>query len=149
MANLRKLLTALGLLLLLGAGFVAPRIDAEHIFAGGINRRGKPVGFHSRPGGRDPANARVVTVVRGPNPQGVYEARVVIRERAGAPWREKRSTFYPDRLSREDVLAAITNAYRQRTTGRAERFRGSSGLGFTIEGYHRDGFINTAYPIYR
>lgn len=147
MANLRKLLTALGLLLLLGAG--APRIDAEHIFAGNINRRGKPVGYHSRPGGRDPVNSRVVRVLRGPSALGLYEARVEIRARPGSPWLEKRSTFYPDRLSRDQVLAAIENAYRQRTTGRAERFRGPSGLGFTIEGYHRDGFINTAYPLYR
>ncbi|HYG61317.1 MAG TPA: EndoU domain-containing protein [Thermoanaerobaculia bacterium] len=126
-----------------------PRINAAHVFEGEINRKGRPVGFHSRPGGRDPRGARVSQVVSRPNRQGVYEARVEIRDPESGRWLGKRSTMFPDSLSREEVVRAILNAYRQRTTGKAERFRGPSGRGFTIEGYLLRGDINTAYPIYR
>jgi hypothetical protein len=127
-----------------------PPINVTHIFEGQINKRGLPVGFHARPGGRNPPNARVVRIESGPNRAGVYTAEVEIRDSAaGGRWLEKGSTLYPDALSREEVLQAILHAFRARTTGRAEKFRGPSGRGFTIEGYFQDGRINTAYPIYQ
>lgn len=124
-----------------------PPINLTHIFEGEINRKGRPVGFHARPGGRNPSGARVVRVVDRPDRQGVYTAAVEIRAQDGR-WLQKRSTFYPDRMSREEVVAAILNAWRRRSTGAAEQFRGPSGLGFTIEGWHQNGRINTAYPIF-
>ena len=126
----------------------SPPVNLTHIFEGEINRKGRPVGFHARPAGRNPSRARLVRVLDGPNRQGVYTAEVEIRAQDGR-WLEKRSTFYPDRLNRQDVLRAILNAYRQRTTGSSEKFRGPSGLGFTIEGWYQNGRINTAYPIFR
>ena len=127
-----------------------PPVNMTHIFEGQINKRGKPVGFHARPGGRNPANARVVQIESGPNRAGVYTAEVEIRGGgAGGHWMEKGSTFYPDALSRQDVLQAILHAFRERTTGRSEKFRGPSGRGFTIEGYFQNGRINTAYPIFQ
>lgn len=126
-----------------------PRVNETHVFEGQINKKGRPVGFHSRPSGRDPRNARLVAVLRRPNRAGVYEARVEIRDPRSGHWLEKRSTLYPDAMSRDEVIRAILNAYRQRTTGGSERFRGPSGRGFTIEGYLLRGDINTAYPIYQ
>ena len=38
----------------------SPPINETHLFEGEINRRGQPVGFHSRPGGKDPENAREI-----------------------------------------------------------------------------------------
>lgn len=125
-----------------------PPVNETHIFQGEINRRGKPVGFHSRPGGRNPAGARVSRIIQGPNRLGVYLAEVEIRDRGGR-WLRKTSTFYPDALSRRDVVRAILHAYDRRTTGRAEKFRGPSGKGFTIEGYYQNGRINTAWPIFQ
>jgi hypothetical protein len=120
-----------------------PLINLTHIFAGEINRRGKPVGFHSRPGGGDPPGSGVVRVVDRPNRAGVYTAVVWIGRRG----RTKFSTFYPDRLTRPQVIDAILAALR-RGRHRGERFRGPSGHGFTIEGYVQNGRIHTAYPIY-
>jgi hypothetical protein len=127
-----------------------PPVNETHIFEGGVNRRGKPVGFHSRPGGRDPQHARVVQVLRPPNRYGVYEAQVEIDRPYGGGSVGKRSTFYPDTLDRAAVVTAILAAYAHRQPGGGgERFRGPSGLGFTIEGYLLDdGSINTAYPVY-
>ncbi len=126
----------------------SPPVNVTHIFEGEINRRGMPTGFHSRPGGQDPPNARLVRIVDRPNRAGVYSAEVEIRSGSpGSPWLAKRSTLYPDRLDREAVIRAVLNAYQNRTGG-GERFRGPSGQGFTIEGYFQNGRINTAYPIY-
>jgi Bacterial EndoU nuclease len=125
-----------------------PAVNLEHIFEGQVNRRGKPVGFHSRPGGEDPSDARVVRIVEGPNETGVYVADVEIRSESGR-WLKKRSTFFPDRLGREEVVAAILHAWNERAKGRNNPFRGPSGEGFTIEGRPLDGGdINTAYPIF-
>ena len=123
----------------------SPPVNMTHIFEGEINRRGKPVGFHSRPGGQDPENARVTRIVERPNRAGVYTAEVEIRSNSG--WLAKRSTLYPDRMDREAVIQAVLNAFRNRE-GNGEKFRGPSGRGFTIEGYFQGGRINTAYPIY-
>ncbi|HEV7504410.1 MAG TPA: EndoU domain-containing protein [Thermoanaerobaculia bacterium] len=123
-----------------------PPINVTHIFEGEINSRGKPVGFHSRPGGRDPQGARVVRVVDRPNRAGIYTAEVEIR--SGSDWLPKRSTLYPDRLSRDAVIQAALHAFAERTTGNAEKFRGPSGEGFTIEGYYQNGRISTAYPLF-
>jgi hypothetical protein len=120
-----------------------PSINLTHIFAGEINRRGKPVGFHSRPGGANPPGSGIVRTIDQPNRAGVYTAMVWIGNRS----RTKFSTLYPDRLTRPLVIAAILAAFR-RGQRRGERFRGPSGLGFTIEGYFQNGRINTAYPIY-
>jgi hypothetical protein len=125
-----------------------PAVNLEHIFEGQVNKRGKPVGFHSRPGGKDPSGARVVRIVEGPNHAGVYIADVEIRNGSGR-WLKKRSTFYPDRLSREEVVAAVLHAWSQRERGRNNPFHGPSGEGFEIEGRPLDGGdINTAYPLF-
>ena len=122
----------------------APAVNETHIFEGEVNKRGKPVGFHARPGGRDPQGARVMRIVDRPNRRGVYTAEVEIKNGEGR-WLRKRSTFFPDGMDR----AAVLSAYRSRTTGNADKFRGPSGKGFTIEGWLlEDGRINTAYPIY-
>jgi hypothetical protein len=88
----------------------------------------------------------VVRIESGPNRAGVYMAEVEIRD--GGHWIEKGSTFYPDALSRQEVIQAVLHAFRGRT-GDGEKFRGPSGHGFTIEGYFQNGRINTAYPIYQ
>jgi len=120
-----------------------PAINLTHIFAGEINRRGKAVGFHARPGGVDPQGSGVARVVDRPNRLGVYTAVVWIGRRN----RSKFSTFYPDRLTRRQVIAAILAAFGHGQR-RGERFRGPSGQGFAIEGYFQNGRIHTAYPIY-
>lgn len=123
-----------------------PPINLTHLFEGQINKRGKPVGFHARPGGVDPDSARLVRVVDGPIRPGVYVAMVEIRASSGR-WLGKTSTLYPDEFSEDDVVAAILAAYERSDGG--EKWRGDSGKGFTIEGYFQNGRINTAYPIFR
>jgi len=125
----------------------SPNINQWHIFDGEINRSGKPVGFHSRPGGRDPSIARIKSIRDKPNRAGVYTANIEIRD--GNQWKGKFSSFFPDSMSREEVLTAILNAYDNSDNPKAQPFEGPSGLGFRIQGYTSSrGGINTAFPIY-
>ena len=124
-----------------------PEINLWHVFEGEINRSGKPVGYHSRPGGRDAANARVTNVRDQPNGLGVYTANIEIRD--GNSWKGKFSSFFPDSLSRDEVVAAVLHAYNNSSNPQAQPFEGPSGLGFVIQGYTSNrGGINTAFPIY-
>jgi hypothetical protein len=127
----------------------SPAINETHLFEGYINRKGDPVGFHSRPGGRDPAHARVLAVTNAPNKAGVYTAQIEIRA-SGSRWLGKSSTFFPDSMTRKEVIQAVTYAYQHATSRNSAKFSGPSGKGFTIEGYLlQDGKINTAFPVYR
>jgi len=99
-----------------------PAINLHHVFQGEINGSGKPVGFHSRPGGRDPATARVVRVKDGPNRAGVYTASIEIRD--GSQWKEKFSSFFPDNMSIDQVNEAILAAYENRTSKTKQPWRG-------------------------
>jgi len=126
-----------------------PKINLTHIFEGEINRKGRPVGFHSRPGGRDPKTAKVVKIISPPNRVGVYTAKVKIWDRKEHKWKSKFSSFFPDKMSRKEVIKAILHAYKHRVHPKRQPWLGPSGKGFMIQGYlNRKGNINTAFPIY-
>lgn len=125
----------------------SPNINLFHIFDGEINRSGKPVGFHSRPGGQDPGNARLVSIKDGPNRHGIYTASIEIRD--GNQWKSKFSSFFPDSLSRDEVLDVIVHAYSNSSNPNAQPWDGPSGEGYRIQGYTSgQGGINTAFPVY-
>lgn len=127
----------------------SPKVNLHHIFAGEINRRGKPTGYHSRPGGQDPSGARIKSVSKRPNGAGVYTAQVEIKDPDTGKWKQKFSSLFPDTLSHQAVIDAILYAYKNRDKGKDTPWSGPSGLGFQINGYtNRDGSINTAFPIF-
>ncbi len=125
-----------------------PEINLWHIFEGEINRKGKPVGYHSRPGGIDPANARIASIKDGPNKVGVYTATIEIRD--GNQWKSKFSSFFPDSMSSTEVINAVLAAYKNSDNPKKQPWQGPSGLGFNIQGYTTSrGGINTAFPVYQ
>jgi hypothetical protein len=125
-----------------------PRVNLPHIFEGEINRSGKPVGFHSRPGGNDPAQARLIRQESRPNRAGVYTATVEIRD--GNQWKLKFSSFFPDNMNRAEVIGVIVRAHRDSPEPSRQPWVGESGEGFDIQGYTlSNGDINTAFPVYR
>lgn len=124
-----------------------PEINLWHVFEGEINRKGKPTGFHSRPGGIDPANARVVSVKDRPNRAGVYTANIEVRD--GRQWKSKFSSFFPDSLDQQQVIDVILYAYKNSKNPDKQPWSGPSGLGFQVQGYTSSrGGINTAFPVY-
>jgi len=126
-----------------------PPINFVHIEFGEINRRDEAVGFHHRPNGVDPAAAQVVQIVQPPDANGVYRARVASRDPATGEWVRKKapSTFYPDAMTREDVIEAVLAAFRAADIRHNGQFVGPSGRGFAIEGWYQNGRINAAYPL--
>ena len=124
-----------------------PEINLWHVFQGEINRKGKPTGFHSRPGGKDPANARLRSIRDRPNRAGVYTANIEVRD--GGQWKSKFSSFFPDDMSQREVIDVILHAYKNSSNPRAQPWSGPSGLGFQVQGYTSSrGGINTAFPVY-
>jgi hypothetical protein len=125
-----------------------PAVNLHHVFEGEINRKGKPVGYHSRPGGKDPKSARLVKIRDKPNRAGVYTAIIAVNDQGD--WKEKFSSFFPDSMSQQDVVDAVLNAYRNSSDKKKQPWQGPSGLGFDIQGYTLSkGDINTAFPVYR
>ncbi len=125
-----------------------PAINLHHVFEGEINRKDKPVGYHSRPGGNDPDGARLVRIKDSPNSVGVYTATISIRD--GNQWKEKFSSFFPDNLSEHQVVDAVLHAYKNSADKNRQPWQGPSGLGFDIQGYTMSGGdINTAFPVYK
>ncbi len=126
----------------------SPALNLHHIFEGEINRKGKPVGYHSRPGGKDSSIARIVSIKDKPNRAGVYTANIEIQD--GNQWKSKFSSFFPDNMSQQQVSDAILNAYSNSKDKKKQPWQGPSGLGFDIQGYTMSGGdINTAFPIFR
>jgi len=124
-----------------------PEINLWHVFEGEINSRGKPTGFHSRPGGQDPANARVLSVRDGPNGRGIYTANIEVRD--GNNWKQKFSSFFPDDLTQQQVIDVILHAYKNSKNPDGQPWEGPSGQGYQVQGYTSSrGGINTAFPIY-
>jgi Bacterial EndoU nuclease len=131
------------------------KIDMPHILEGNLNAKGKAVGFHARPDGIDPPNARMTQQIGLKNPQDVYVGRVEIRDPVTGNWIPKKSnkgtsTLYPDHMTPKEIEAAVRHAYADALrSGRVDAegvFVGNSGLGFKIEGRIRAGQIPTAYP---
>jgi hypothetical protein len=126
-----------------------PPINFAHISTGEINRRGEAVGYHHRNGGVDPPGAKVLHIVQPPDASGVYRARVALRDPKTGGWIDKRapSTFFPDAMSDDEVIAAILAAFRDGRRRGDGQFTGASGHGFAIEGWFQNGRINSAYPL--
>lgn len=126
-----------------------PPINLTHVFCGEVNRRGRPVGYHALAGERTPGEAEIVERRPAAGPDAPYEAQICVQPDEGGRPRCKRSTLFPDDWSQDEVVAAILQAWRDRTRlSRAGQWCGPSGRGFTVAGWLLPGreAINTAYP---
>jgi Bacterial EndoU nuclease len=134
------------------------KIDMSHILDGNINGKGKAVGFHYRPDGIDPPNAKMTEQVGLKNPQDVYVGKVEILDPVtGIPVKKESnagiSTFFPDHMSPKEIEAAVRHAYADALRNNRIRldggFTGMSDAGFEITGFARNNQINSAYPIFK
>jgi hypothetical protein len=123
------------------------RINTRKLFRGEV-RAGRAVGFHHR--GTEATRTQVILpLIRGPNAQGVFEARVRIWDSRTRKWIAKaKSTFFPDAWSRTRVLGEINHAYANSLTT-ANGWEGVGTTGVPIVGYFDDrGVLDTAFPIF-
>lgn len=142
-----------------------PRINKEHVFCGEI-RDHKAKGFHSRPGGQNPATVVKVTITQPANAIGVYGGRATLK--IDGETAEKFSTMYPDSCSMDQVLKSVQYASQNQVTcpsfapgwsrcgynrpassQSAEYCAGTHRQRFYISmGFLDNGDINTAFPLY-
>lgn len=130
-------------------GDCPPRVNAEHIFHGEINKKGKAVGFHHERGIGYEGKARVTEITQAPNEMGVYKGKVEIFNPATGQWIAKgpESTFFPKEWDRAKILNEVKGAYANSTTLPTGKWSGTSPSGVSIGGYiDKNGKINTAFP---
>jgi hypothetical protein len=136
-------------------------LHVDHIFHGGINRRGDIVGVHHQPSA--PKQIRVDgklcnLEIKQTSPGGendVVTAKVILRDPAtGKVVREKFSTLFPSAWSRADIEQAIREAYGYaKDHSGIDRDGGFHGRarGVKIDGYltERGDAIATAFPVFQ
>jgi hypothetical protein len=82
------------------------QMNQQHVFCGEwINNR--PKGFHSRPGGVNPAAIQKFTVQDRPNSAGIYTGKWSYNNESD---KSKFSSMFPDNCSTEQVLNSISHA---------------------------------------
>lgn len=143
-----------------------PNINGDHVFCGEINGKGRAVGFHSRPGGDDPAGEGVANVVitQTANAMGIYN---VSFKKNGV--QKSLSTMFPDSCTKDEVVNSIFYAVanqgvcpvgapgwvvcgknrpdsRMATQGPYCEGSDDANRFFVAIGLHR-GKINTAFPL--
>ncbi|KNX77068.1 hypothetical protein DA83_03795 [Pseudomonas sp. 250J] len=137
-----------------------PAVNQQHVFCGEVaNNRAK--GFHSRPGGQLPATVAFTAATTNTpvGPAGIYVLRSFNITQNGVTASKSISTMFPDSCSQANVVAAIQNAYNNRTSLNGNEFRGPSGAhcvagnpgaSFNIVGYLNGAgtVVTTAYPDY-
>ncbi|MDF9756135.1 hypothetical protein ACVWY1_001052 [Pseudomonas sp. TE6288] len=142
----------------------APAVNQQHVFCGEVQVQAagnRAKGFHSRPNGQSPATvtftAATTNTPRGP--AGIYVLRNFNITQNGATGTKTVSTMFPDTCSQANVVAAIQNAYNNRTGLVNGEFHGPSGAScqagnpaasFNIVGYMNASgtVVTTAYPDY-
>lgn len=139
-----------------------PQVNQEHIFCGewsGV----RPKGFHSRPGGLNPATVGAFAITQAANGQGIYGGTWSY---AGHPGVTKFSTMYPDACSVAEVLKSIVYAaqnhivcppgapawawcgYNRPNGGAATYCDSTDHTRYVIAGADdADGDVNTAFPL--
>lgn len=135
----------------------APVVHNQHIFCGEV-AGGRAKGFHSRPGGVNPASVTNTPAPVPRAPSGVYNLSNFNITQGGATAQKALSTMFPDACSQANVIAAIQNAVNNATVGGhgAGQFQGPSGAScqagapaasFVITGYlDANGEVITAWP---
>ncbi|WP_194791862.1 EndoU domain-containing protein [Pseudomonas sp. UFMG81] len=142
----------------------APAVDQQHVFCGEVSG-GAAKGLHSRPGGTMPNSAAVIpgtttVTTTAQMPTGIYALNRFNITQGGQTREKTISTMFPDNCTQANVVAAIQNAYNNRTSLNGTRFTGPSGAScgagtpaasFDIVGYLDavgGTVIRTAYPAY-
>ncbi len=136
-------------------------LHVDHIFNGGINRRGDIVGVHHRPSAPTQmlVDGKLCDLeIKQTSPGGdndVVTAKVILRNPVtGKVIREKFSTLFPSAWNRADIEKAIREAYGYaKDHGSIDRDGGFHGQarGIKIDGYltERGDAIATAFPVFQ
>ncbi|MGV9626743.1 EndoU domain-containing protein [Streptomyces sp. NPDC003487] len=133
-----------------------PETTFEHVLKGelkyGRDGRPKVVGYHFRPGGRDPRGVKVPRILEVDHKTGLTVGDVWMRNPRDGTWVMKRnkSTFFPPTWTERDVRRAMVKSFENSRVVDAQmhKWRGEY-KGITFEGYFDPvtGDAITVYPI--
>jgi len=142
-----------------------PSMNIDHVFCGEV-KRNRAKGFHSRPGGENPATVESFVLGEAADARGIYSGTVTLSNPEGDN-PSKFSTMFPDNCSQHEVMKSILHAYEHpqacpegapgwATCGLNRPEQGGTGycvgkdagLRFTIAfATLKNGKINTAFPL--
>ncbi|MGW1283039.1 EndoU domain-containing protein [Streptomyces sp. NPDC002586] len=134
-----------------------PEHTVEHVLKGELkysSKDGRPkvVGYHFRPGGRDPYGIKVPKILKIDHKTGLTQGNVWMRDPRTGNWVMKRnkSTFFPPTWTERDVRRAMAKAFENSEVVNPEKhmWRGEY-KGILFEGYFDPvtGDAKTVYPI--
>ncbi|MFY4719894.1 EndoU domain-containing protein [Streptomyces sp. LaBMicrA B280] len=133
-----------------------PEETFGHVLKGelkyGKDGQPKVVGYHFRPGGRDPYGIKVPKILKVDHRTGLTQGRVWMRDPRTGNWVMKRAktTFFPPTWTERDVRRAMTKAFENGRVVNPEihMWQGEY-KGITFEGYFDPvtGDAKTVYPI--
>ena len=119
-----------------------------HIFYGEINRRGAATGYHYE--GMPGSKGEVIPETRStPNSSGVYTGKVSVNDMPKTG-NNGVSSFFPEKMSAQEVVNSINQAYNNKIWIKGNTFRGIDSNGMVIEMYidNNTGKIISAFPVY-
>ncbi|MGH7911293.1 MAG: EndoU domain-containing protein [Candidatus Dormibacteraceae bacterium] len=121
------------------------RDAARHVLLGGLNKDGRPVGFHHAPGGDAPPGRRIDAILERYE-NGSYLARVSFFD-SDRGWMVKAGPhmMFPDAWSAVEVIGAGFAAYRSRGSTVGGAWSGRA-RGMAISGRQPRGRPATFYP---
>jgi hypothetical protein len=129
----------------------------EHIFNGEVkaitNSAGDVIGKRAIGGhyAKSP-NVRVTEIIDAPDVNGVYKAKIQVRDPATGGWVSKRapSDFFPDHWSKRQTQNEIKEAFYNSKPVSKSMWEGVSPSGVKIQGYYKvpDGAAATAWPVH-
>jgi hypothetical protein len=139
-----------------------PAINLRHVFCGEWSQN-RPKGFHSRPGGTNPATVSWFKVTQSANRDGIYGG---YWRYANHPEPDKFSTMFPDSCSSNEVMRSVVYAATHpwscpggapgwascgpnRPSDQSQGYcQGNTSRRFSVAmGRYDDGRVNTAFPI--
>ncbi|MGW7527617.1 EndoU domain-containing protein [Streptomyces sp. NPDC054783] len=133
-----------------------PEHTFEHVLKGELKygKDGQPrvVGYHFRPGGRDPRGIKVPKILKIDHKTGLTQGNVWMRDPRTGTWVMKRAktTFFPPTWTEREVRRAMVKAFEnsQVVDPELHMWRGEY-KGITFEGYFDPvtGDAKTVYPI--
>jgi hypothetical protein len=133
-----------------------PEHTFEHVLKGelkyGKDGQPKVVGYHFRPGGRDPYGIKVPKILKIDHKTGLTQGNVWMRDPRTGTWVMKRnkSTFFPSTWTERDVRRAMVKAFENSEVVDPEihMWRGEY-KGIDFEGYFdpATGDAKTVYPV--
>lgn len=117
----------------------------NHLILGEV-KRGKSFGIHFF----QEELHRIEEITKHENPQGVWEAKVMMRHPKTKNWvgKAKASTFFPRTWSKELLIQKLEEAFDNQKRVSSYQALGQTSCGISINFFYKQGDMVGCFPIY-